>query len=97
MTDRDDRLPIVYFAALERDPVHRASYLDEACGEDEDLKSQLEEMLAAKQSPFPRAEAFSVHELIDPRETRPMLCRWIDRVQPLLPNLLGPSGFSVRP
>jgi acetyl-CoA carboxylase carboxyltransferase component len=60
-------------------------------------RRELEEMLAARQSPFPRAEAFSVHELIDPRETRPMLCRWIDRIQPLLPPLLGPSGFSVRP
>ncbi len=60
-------------------------------------RRELEEEFAAKQSPFPRAEAFSVHELIDPRETRPMLCRWIDRIQPLLPPLLGPSGFSVRP
>ena len=69
-----------------------------AQAEDPDAKrKELEDMLAAKQSPFPRAEAFSVHELIDPRETRPMLCRWIDRVQPLLPHLLGPCGFSVRP
>ena len=69
-----------------------------AAAEDPEAKRrELEEALAAKQSPFPRAEAFSVHELIDPRETRPMLCRWIDRVQPLLPPLLGPSGFSVRP
>ncbi len=60
-------------------------------------RRELEEMLAAKQSPFPRAEAFSVHELIDPRETRPMLCRWIDRIQPLLPPLLGKVGFSIRP
>ena len=60
-------------------------------------RRELEEMMAAKQSPFPRAEAFSVHELIDPRETRPMLCRWIDRVQPLLPPLLGRIGFSIRP
>ncbi len=60
-------------------------------------RRELEEQLAAKQSPFPRAEAFSVHELIDPRETRPMLCRWIDRIQPLLPPLLGPTGFGIRP
>ena len=60
-------------------------------------RRELEEMLAAKQSPFPRAEAFSVHELIDPRETRPMLCRWIERIQPLLPPLLGPTGFTIRP
>jgi acetyl-CoA carboxylase carboxyltransferase component len=60
-------------------------------------RRELEEMLAAKQSPFPRAEAFSVHDLIDPRETRPMLGRWIERIQPLLPPLLGPSSFTVRP
>ena len=60
-------------------------------------RRELEEQLAAKQSPFPRAEAFSVHELIDPRETRPMLCRWIDRVQPLLPQLLGQAQFFIRP
>lgn len=68
-----------------------------AADDPEAKRRELEAALAAKQSPFPRAEAFSVHELIDPRETRPMLCRWIDRVQPLLPSLVGPTGFSVRP
>jgi len=69
-----------------------------AAADDPDAKRQeLEEQLAAGRSPFPRAEAFSVHELIDPRETRPMLCRWVDRVQPLLPQLLGPTSFSYRP
>ena len=60
-------------------------------------RRELEEQLAAKQSPFPRAEALGVHDLIDPRQTRPELCRWLDRVQPLLPGLLGPAHFSVRP
>lgn len=69
-----------------------------AAAADPDAKRrELEEKLAARQSPFPRAEAFSVHELIDPRETRPMLCRWIERVQPQLEALRGPSGFSLRP
>lgn len=69
-----------------------------AAAADPDAKRrELEEMLAARQSPFPRAEAFAVHELIDPRETRPVLCRWIERQQPLLPQLLGRTGFSVRP
>ncbi len=69
-----------------------------AAAPDPDAKRrELEEMLAARQSPFPRAEALSVHDLIDPRDTRQMLCRWIDRVQPLLPALTGPTGFSVRP
>jgi acetyl-CoA carboxylase carboxyltransferase component len=69
-----------------------------AAADDPDAKRrELEEKLAARNSPYPRAENFSVHELIDPRETRPMLCRWIEWIQPLLPPLLGPSGFSARP
>lgn len=60
-------------------------------------RKELEDMLAARQSPFPRGEALSVHELIDPRETRPVLCRWLDRVQPILPSLLGPSAFPYSP
>ena len=40
------------------------------------------------------AERFFIHELIDPRETRPVLCDWIARVQPLLPRLTGPHEFS---
>ena len=40
-------------------------------------QKELEDMLAASQSPFPRAEGLSVHELIDPRETRPKLIRWL--------------------
>ncbi len=60
-------------------------------------RRELEDEMAARQSPFPRAEAFGVHDLIDPRQTRPELCRWIDRVQPLLPGLLGPAQFTIRP
>jgi len=69
-----------------------------AAAPDPDAKRrELEEMLAAKQSPFPRAEAFAVHDLIDPRETRPRLARWIGRIQPLLDRLKGPSHFTLRP
>jgi acetyl-CoA carboxylase carboxyltransferase component len=69
-----------------------------AAADDPDAKRQeMEEMMAAKQSPFPRGESFSVHEVIDPRDTRPKLCDWIEWVQPLLPPLVGPSSFPVRP
>jgi acetyl-CoA carboxylase carboxyltransferase component len=47
-------------------------------------RAELEEAFAARRSPFPRAESFSVHDLIDPRETRGRLCRWLERVWPLL-------------
>ena len=56
-----------------------------AAAEDPEAKrAELEEAFAARRSPFPRAESFSVHDLIDPRETRLRLCRWIERVWPLL-------------
>jgi acetyl-CoA carboxylase carboxyltransferase component len=60
-------------------------------------RRELEEKLAAQQSPFPRAESFSVHDIIDPRDTRPMLSDWIEWIQPILPDLRGPSSFLIRP
>lgn len=69
-----------------------------AAAEDPDARrKELEEAFAARQSPFPRAEALSVHDLIDPRETRAQLCRWVERIQPLLPDLLGQASFRLRP
>lgn len=63
----------------------------------EKLRAELEEQLAAQQSPFPRAESFSVHDIIDPRETRPALCQWVDWIQPQLDSLKGPVSFAFRP
>jgi acetyl-CoA carboxylase carboxyltransferase component len=44
----------------------------------EKKRKELEELLSKRSNPFPRAENFSVHELIDPRETRPKLISWIE-------------------
>ena len=41
-------------------------------------QKELEELLAKRQSPVPRAEGFSAHDLIDPRETRPKLISWLE-------------------
>ena len=60
-------------------------------------RNEIEERMIRARSPFPRAEGFGVHELIDPRETRPTLCRWIDWIQPQLEELKGPVRFSMRP
>ncbi|MFQ5514294.1 MAG: acyl-CoA carboxylase subunit beta [Myxococcota bacterium] len=60
-------------------------------------RRELEEQLAAGRSPFPRAEAFGVHDLIDPRETRPALCAWLQGVWPCLADRLGPRRCSYRP
>ena len=56
-----------------------------AAAPDPDAKRrELEESFAKMRSPFPRAESFSVHDLIDPRDTRPELCRWLELVRPLV-------------
>lgn len=69
-----------------------------AAAEDPDAKRrELEDALRSNRSPYARAESFAVHELIDPRETRPMLCRWIDWIQPRLAELTGPVRFGMRP
>ena len=44
-------------------------------------RKELEEKMAKNQNPFPRAEAFSVHEIIDPRETRKYIALWAERIQ----------------
>ncbi|WP_121064756.1 acyl-CoA carboxylase subunit beta [Chachezhania antarctica] len=69
----------------------------EAAADPDAKRRELEEAMAAKQSPFPRAEAFAVHELIDPRETRGLLCRWLKRQAPKLETLKGPPRFLPRP
>ena len=63
----------------------------------EEKRHEYEEKLREGRSPFPRAESFAVHELIDPRETRPMLCDWVDWIQPQLETLVGPVRFGIRP
>ena len=61
------------------------------------LRQELEDKLAQSRTPYPSAESFAVHELIDPRETRPALCEWVEWIQPRLDSLLGPVTFSMRP
>ena len=46
-------------------------------------------------SPFRTAETFAVDEIIDPRETRPLLCEFADLAAPL--RTPGPRTFGMRP
>ena len=69
-----------------------------AAAADPDAKrKELEDALRANRSPYSRAESFSVHELIDPRETRPVLAEWVDWIQPQLATLKSPVRFGIRP
>jgi len=61
-------------------------------------EAEIEAELRASASPFRTAEAFGVEEIIDPRETRPFLCRFIDAVQGRMATTLGPKAkYGVRP
>ncbi len=60
-------------------------------------RRELEETLAARRDPFAGAEAFGVHDLIDPRRTRPALCDWIEWVEPRLRTQLGERHHPIRP
>ncbi len=60
-------------------------------------RAELEEELASRRDPFARAEDFSVHDLIDPRDTRHALCEWVGWSAPLLDAQLGPRATSIRP
>mgnify|MGYP001823054902 FL=1 len=61
------------------------------------MRQELEDKLAAARSPYPAAESFAVHDLIDPRETRPLLCQWVDDIQPRLRAQVQPVTFGLRP
>ncbi|HEX9066347.1 MAG TPA: carboxyl transferase domain-containing protein [Streptosporangiaceae bacterium] len=53
--------------------------------------------LAALTSPFRTAERFGVQDMIDPRDSRPLLCDWVRDAYRVLPELTGPAAFGVRP
>ncbi len=71
----------------------------EAADDPEARRRELEDEMAKGQSILPRAEEFGVHDLIDPRETRPRLCEWLDEVeeQVALHVAAGPRTYSMRP
>jgi acetyl-CoA carboxylase carboxyltransferase component len=66
----------------------------ESAPDPEARRRELEAGLAARRSPYSRAEAFSVHDLVDPRQTRPVLCNWLECVTPLLREHVGPRSYS---
>jgi acetyl-CoA carboxylase carboxyltransferase component len=61
-------------------------------------QQELEAELLAMNSPLRTAEAFAVEDMIDPRETRPLLCRFIEAAQTAMHSNVGPKYVTgVRP
>lgn len=71
---------------------------DLAAAEDpEALQAEITERLNRVRSPFRTAERFGIERIIDPAETRPLLCDWVEMAYDLIRHRLGPSAWSYRP
>jgi len=67
----------------------------EASDDPEALERKIEQRLRAVRSPFRTAEVFLVEEIIDPRDTRPLLCEFANLAAPL--RQPGRASFFARP
>jgi acetyl-CoA carboxylase carboxyltransferase component len=67
--------------------------------DDPDAKrAEIEARLQAISSPFRNAHAFGIEDMIDPRDTRPLLVDFVEDAWRLLPTMLGRrAGSSYRP
>lgn len=62
------------------------------------LRASIAAELDAVRSPFRTAEAFLVEEIVDPADTRPLLCDWVASAYDVLATeTLGPHGHPARP
>jgi len=71
----------------------------EAAADPEAKRAEIEARLLAISSPFRNAHAFGVEEIVDPRETRPLLVDFMHEARRVVETeLLGPArGPSYRP
>ncbi len=69
----------------------------EASEDPKKLREELVRRHEQKMSPFRSAEAFDVEEIIDPRDTRRILCRWVEDAYAAQTGALGPKQRGVRP
>ncbi len=61
----------------------------------DELLEEIRDRLNSVRSPHRSAEFFEIEEIIDPRDTRPVLCDWADLARRSLRP--GPSTFGYRP
>jgi len=69
----------------------------ESSPDPEARRREIEESLNRFRSPLRTAEAFGIEEIIDPRDTRTLLCEWVQAAYALLPSELGPKARTCRP
>ncbi len=89
--------PSGYWGSLPLEGGIEAAYRAEidAAPDPQQKLAEIEERLNRLRSPFRSAETFWVEEIIDPRDTRKLLCEFVRLAEPLLAP--GPSRFTMRP
>lgn len=73
---------------------HRAEI--ESAKNPEAYLESLHENYRAVASPFRTAEHFGIEDIIDPRDTRPLLCEWVEMAYNVEKDHLGPKKRGMR-
>ena len=73
---------------------HRAEI--ESAEEPEVYLRGLEDTYRVVQSPFRTAEAFGIEDIIDPRDTRPLLCEWVEMAYEVEKHNMGIKKRGMR-
>jgi acetyl-CoA carboxylase carboxyltransferase component len=60
-------------------------------------RAEIEAQLDALASPFRTAEAFNIEDIIDPRDTRPIVSEFIELAQGVIATQLGPTSTPFMP
>lgn len=66
----------------------------ETADDPEAKRAEIEARLQSISSPFRNAHAFGIEDLIDPRDTRPLLVDFVEDAWKVIQTQLGPSGSS---
>ena len=69
----------------------------ESAADPQARRREIETMLDQVRSPFRTAENFGIEEIVDPRDTRRLLCDWAEDAYRLEATRLGTRGRSMRP
>jgi acetyl-CoA carboxylase carboxyltransferase component len=69
----------------------------DAAADPELERERLRAQVAAVASPVRTAERFGVQDLVDPRDSRALLCAWVADAYRVLPELTGRPSFGARP
>jgi acetyl-CoA carboxylase carboxyltransferase component len=73
---------------------HRAEI--ESADDPDAYLRELQDTYRAIQSPFRTAEAFGIEDIIDPRDTRPLLCEWVEMAYEVEKDNLGTKKRGMR-